>query len=972
MIYQDAVNMIKTCSMDPEVEKKYTDLLGDMKELHTTVQNLKEVVMHHDPRVARMIETTKTMITRHFEDISHLFIKTHALNRAKELINSNRYIVIKGNPGTGKTTIAKILMKELMEEGKSPLQLYEFTDLYKTISTTDSIVGFIDNIFGEFYLSSNAVQEFKATADMVKVLIESDHSSKSNILLFTIRNDIYQDYVSKGNDDIFLQSSMVDLSDKIYALQEEEVIQFINKYDLCKNMRKTDIISKVSEMPISIGFPQCCKFAKKAQIESDISAFLRSPATFLRDYLTKLIDNPTPEVAVLVYILLSGGEVELELITNAHLDLPMKRVSLEFIGLPIPCINKMQSSINCFDGFLTNRDIIRNTITFAHSSVHESLFKVLFYFDPKSMIKHCHHPLLLLLTTRENSNSTQVIIGHDLFYDVALRVEKIIEEKSVAGYTSISLLELWNDYNFHQFMLGMQVCMLRFKTCHDIHGASVMVHFSKAGNARWVSYLLPSSDERQRYRSLNAACSNNQADIVQLFLNSGVKYDLKTCFYSVQSGNLDILFQVCASVDLQQISSSLHPLWKNIKHSLLQEICLMRQTHFVEKILQKYPFLLDIKDSQGANVLHSVASSGDKCTFNLLVKFGCDPYEKDRDNGHTVLTCACQDGRTDMVKYLIEKYPALLQEHTDVLGKSLLYWAAFSGRIDMIEYMLNLFEYENILNISSDNIPKGDKADNSGRSILHAACKNGYYDMCKYLLCRYPQLLNVRDNNGANVFHYTALGGNIALLKYLLSKGFDVNDTTNTGMTVLKICCAFGREKMCKYLVNMYPGLKSVRDNKGCTVFHSACKGGSVEMISFFIEKGMDINALSNDGRSILHTACFNRKFEVCEYLVENYPDVLNVRNKIYNTVLHDAAWGGNVQIVKLLIEKKMDIIAQREDGETILHLCCCSGEIDMCEYLVNNFYELVEIRDNRGWTALHAACSGGSVDAVSFLIKKG
>ncbi|XP_062595079.1 putative ankyrin repeat protein RF_0381 [Saccostrea cucullata] len=382
--------------------------------------------------------------------------------------------------------------------------------------------------------------------------------------------------------------------------------------------------------------------------------------------------------------------------------------------------------------------------------------------------------------------------------------------------------------------------------------------------------------------------------------------------------------------------------------------------------------LFDIKNDQGSNALQSAASSGDKHAFNLLLKFGFDPYEKDRDNGHTVLTCACQDGRTDMVKYLIEKYPALLQEHTDFQGKSFLHWAAFSGKIDMFEYMLNLFENENILLISSDNIPNEYKTDNTGQSILHAACENGHYYMCEYLLNRYPHLLNVSDNNGYNVLHYTAEGGNVDLFRFLSSKGLNVNCTTNTGKTVLHMCCAKGREEMCRYLVNMYPSLISVKDNKGWTVLHSACWGGSVEIVSFLIEKGMDINTLSNDGKSILHRACLNGKFEVCEYLVENYPHLLYVKDKSSNTVLHDAAWGGNVQIVKLLIEKNMDINALQEDGETILHQCCRSGKKEMCEYLVNHFPDLLRIRDNKGWTVLHSACSGGSVEIVSFLLKKG
>ncbi|XP_062572963.1 uncharacterized protein LOC134234938 [Saccostrea cucullata] len=979
-IYQDAVIEIKTCSMDPEQEKKYIDLLGDIRELHTTVDYLSSnmLIMQrelalHDPRLARKIETTKKMIQKHYEAVGHLFVKTHAFERAKELLDNNGYVVIKGNPGTGKTTIAKMLMKELMEEGKSPLQLYKLTDLYENISPGDGIVVFIDNLFGEFSLSSDDVQECKARSDMIKVLIESDIDNKSNRLIFALRNDIYQECIQNECNDDFFMSSLVDLSGKENALLKEEILQLSEKYGLSEYIKDKELIHKVYEMPLAIGFPQCCKLAKSNEdFKRNVIAFLPNAISFMRDYFKTLLKKRTVKSAVLVYLLLNGGKVEVELIENPRLNLELKRYSLEFVGLQNSYVNDFKDSVFCFEGFLITHDTIENTYKFSHSSIQESLFSVLFYFDSEKIIQMCNPSLLLTLTTCKNPKSTQVHIEQRLFKYVARRIANIIGDRSVIGFSSISSLELWNDSHFHEHVLQSEECTSKFKGCLDTNGDSMVVHFSKVGNKRWVEYLLPNSEKRQRYRSINAACSKNQPSIVNLILSSGVDCDLQTCFNAVQSGNIELLLRVCESVDLRQISHSLHPVWKHIRHSLLQEICLMQQTQLIEQVLEKYPFLVNIKDSQGSNALQGAASSGDKHAFNLLLKFGFDPYEKDRDSGHTVLTCACQDGRLDMVKYLIEKYPALLQEHTDIHGDTLLFWAAYSGSIDMFEYMLNLFKNENILHISSDNIPKGDKTDNSGQTILHAACENGHYYMSEYLLNRYPQLLNVCDENGNNVLHYTAQGGNVDLFKFLSSKGLNVNDTTNTGWTVLHKCCAGGKEEMCRYLVNMYPCLISVRDNDGCTVLHSACGGGSVEVVYFLIEKGVDINTLSIYGRSILHSACLNGKFEVCEYLVENYPHLLDVKDKSSNTVLHDAAWGGNVQIVKLLIEKKMDINALQGGGETILHQCCRSGKMEMCEYLVNHFPDLLEIRDTKGWTVLHSACRGGNVEIVSFLIQKG
>ncbi|XP_062578831.1 serine/threonine-protein phosphatase 6 regulatory ankyrin repeat subunit B-like [Saccostrea cucullata] len=961
----------------------------------------------HDPRLARRIETTKKMIQKHYEAVGHLFVKTHAFERAKELLDNNGYVVIKGNPGTGKTTNAKMLMKELMDEGESPLQLYKFKDLYGNISPGDGIVVFIDNLFGEFSLSSDEIQEFKARKDMIKVLIESDIDNESNKFIFTLRNDIYQECVQNQRDDNFLMSSLVDLSSKENALIKEEILQFSEKYELSEYIEDKELIHKVYEMPLTIGFPQCCKLARSNEaFKQNVFVFVKNAMMFMSDYFKTLMKKQTVKTAVLAYVLLSGGKVDFELIDNPRLDLEMKHASLEFVGLQNSYVNDFQDSIFCFEGFLIIHDTIENTYRFSHSSVQESLFSVLFNFDSEKIIQMCYPSLLLTLTTCKNPKSTQVYIEQSLFKYVVRRVANIIGKRSVIGYSSISSLDLWNDSNFHEHVLQSEDCTSKFKTCRDTNGDSMFVHFSKVGNKRWVEYLLPNSKKRQRYRSLNAACSKNQPDIVNLILSTDVECDLQTCFYAVQSGNIELLLRICELVDVHQISHSLHPVWSCLRHSLLQEICFMQHTQLIEHVLEKFSFLVDIKDSQGSNALQGAASSGDKHAFNLLLKFGFDPYEKDRDNGHTVLTCACQDGRTDMVKYLIETYPALLQEHTDVRGKSLLHWAAFSGNIDMFEYMLNLFENENILHVPSDNKPKGYKTDNSGQSILHAACKNGHYDMFEYLLNRYPQLLDVCDNDGKNILHYTALGGNIDLFKYLvenyphlldvkdkfsktvlhdaawggnvqivkplIEKKMDINALQGDGETILHLCCRSGKMEMCEYLVKHFSDLLAIRDNRGWTVLHSACNGGSVEIISFLIEKGMDFNALSKDGKTILHIACLNGKFEVCEYLVENYPHLLDVNDKSSETVLHDAAREGNVQIVKLLIEKKMDINAVQGGGETILHQCCRSGKMEMCEYLVNHFPDLLEIRDNDGWTVLHSACYGGSVEIVSFLIEKG
>ncbi|XP_062591558.1 uncharacterized protein LOC134253055, partial [Saccostrea cucullata] len=669
-VYQDAVNTIKTCPMDPVQEKKYIDLLGDMKELHRTVNcisNQMQMRSFRNPTVSERIEIIKKSITTHCEDISPLFVRTRAFEKARELLGINGYVVIGGNPGTGKSTMANFLIKQLMEEGKDPLQLDKFKDLYKSLAPNDNIVVFMDNVFGEFSLSSDDVQDFTRTSETTKELFDTD-TDKSNYLILTIRSDILKEYTSKGNDDTFFVSSVVDLSSKTYALQENEILQLAIKYDVCKNMEEKDFTRKVSEMSLPLGFPQCCKLAKHMDIQEDILSLAKNPVIFLRSYFYNLFENPTAKTAVLVYILLSGGEVDFDFSDNRQMDSEKKHDSLDFIGLKTSFINDFQKSINCFDGFLTIRDSIRNSLQFSHSSVQETLFNFLFYSDPKKMIQNCHHSLLQIFTTTLKPNGTKIIIEQGLFDDVICRIANVITERSVAGFRSISLLELWNDSKFHEHVLETEQCTSLLKTCQDINRDSMIVHFSRAGNRRWVEYLLLNSDERQRYRSLNVACSKNHPDVVNLILASGAECDLKTCFYAVQSG---------------------------------------------------------MKNSQGASVLHSVAGSGDKHAFNLLLKFELNPYEKDQESSHTILTCACQNGRLDMVKYLIGKtahWEDIIDYYSDLLatrdndGMTVLHSACFGGNVEIVKYLIR--KGLDINAISND-----------GQSILHTASRNGKYEV---------------------------------------------------------------------------------------------------------------------------------------------------------------------------------------------------------------------------------------------------
>ncbi|XP_061179386.1 putative ankyrin repeat protein RF_0381 [Saccostrea echinata] len=108
------------------------------------------------------------------------------------------------------------------------------------------------------------------------------------------------------------------------------------------------------------------------------------------------------------------------------------------------------------------------------------------------------------------------------------------------------------------------------------------------------------------------------------------------------------------------------------------------------------------------------------------------------------------------------------------------------------------------------------------------------------------------------------------------------------------------------------------------------------------------------------------------KYLVNTYHDLVETYTSDGETVLHYAAYGGNINVFKLLIDQGLDVQKKTNTGKTILHMCCQNGKSEMYKYLINKYPDLVELCDNDGINTLHYAVYGGNVDVFKLLIEKG
>ncbi|XP_062577451.1 uncharacterized protein LOC134239289 [Saccostrea cucullata] len=693
------------------------------------------------------IDTTRAALENQELRIRDVFVFTRAIKRVFELLESNRYVLIKGNPGSGKTTIAMHVLSELQEKGMIPLQVFTVEELYGSVSQSSNVALFLDNLFGEFSVS-NEVDNFKAKLHLIKAMWNYDNC-KGNVLIITIRNDIHKEAVDRISEELFLNNSSVDISNGNFQMKSSEILDMFTKYGLEKLILSNTMLDVV-KLRNSLGIPQCCSLLKNNPLFSkNAQAFLKDPILSLENYIKQRLDRKERKMAVLVYILLCGGSVEESVLETPLRDMTRKEVAMRIIGVTDSNLRNFQSSIFHFHDFLMVYDNIERKYKFSHSSVQESLFKCLVNYYPQEIIKSCDFTLLERLTTCKKLAWNSVVIVEDIFQDLIDRLLEVLQERSVTAFQTISRLHIWEDEKFVCKCKNNQSVLNGIKENTDSRGQSMLVHFCVSGNIRWVKYLLFVASEEQRYVSLNEACAHNQGEIVDLLIKTNVRYNLKTCFFAVQSGNLDLLYRFTDNVDLTE--KTLSNQWNNIQCGLLHEICFLGQNHLIEPVLARYPQLIDVRDNEGGNALHFVAYAGDETIFKKLVQSGCELYRTSH-TGSTVLSYACQNGKLNMVRYICDKYPDLLspdyndnKDDKNNDGKNALHAAAFGGNIDLLNFLL-----EKGFDVKTKR--------NDGGTVLHYSCMNEKLEMCKYLLNTYPHLLDVKDNNGGNALHHAALG----------------------------------------------------------------------------------------------------------------------------------------------------------------------------------------------------------------------
>lgn len=122
----------------------------------------------------------------------------------------------------------------------------------------------------------------------------------------------------------------------------------------------------------------------------------------------------------------------------------------------------------------------------------------------------------------------------------------------------------------------------------------------------------------------------------------------------------------------------------------------------------------------------------------------------------------------------------------------------------------------------------------------------------------------------------------------------------------------------------------------------AACEEGSLEQLATNIqdlkETAYNLDTPGPDGDTALHLACLYGRRDCAELLLQEGCKADPVNPEDGTTPLHDAAAGGYLDIVKLLLSKSGTsmINCQDADGDTALHNAARGGHLEVVQYLLH------------------------------------
>ena len=502
-----------------------------------------------------------------------------------------------------------------------------------------------------------------------------------------------------------------------------------------------------------------------------------------------------------------------------------------------------------------------------------------------------------------------------------------IDERDCHSSSGIILASINGHNNIIEWLVDLG-CSIEDK---NSVGSTCLLNACINGKLETVKWLIEHGSDIHYYANENTsaiqlACESGNLELVKYLLDIGLVLDNECMFFASWGGSIEVVeFLYSQNIPIDEENSiGITPIMNTIK-----------------------------VPRENMDLIKWFYNKGVK--FNNVCKNGLSPFE-----------LAFINDREDVIRWLFKKQPLLFNRENTDKQNSVTHLAAIGGSVAIMEYLdnINMLEIEAKNNLGYTPLFSASRISNmecvkwlldhgasvnyksdDGMTPLLYACAFGKLEVAKELYNEGADLY-ARSNEGYSAIIYAAMCDNLDLIIWLHEQGLQLDDKTNEYITPIHQASISGQLHIIKWLCDNGISIRHSISNGGGTCLIYATSNNRIDVVKWLLEEGADIEQTNDYNNTALTMACkYEGNLETIEYLYSKGANI-HILDNNNSSALHSAA-KIDLETVKWLVERDIEIDAKNNKGNTPLLLAAKKNNIEIVKYLIDNGASINETNNN-------------------------
>ncbi|GFR88534.1 ankyrin [Elysia marginata] len=363
--------------------------------------------------------------------------------------------------------------------------------------------------------------------------------------------------------------------------------------------------------------------------------------------------------------------------------------------------------------------------------------------------------------------------------------------------------------------------------------------------------------------------------------------------------------------------------------------------------------MLDVLILAGVNVddthwrcnltpLMFAATAGSKAAVQKLLNHGAD-VNKHRPKHKSALMMAAERGHTGVAELLLQAGADVFTQ--DFTGETVLTLAVKSGEKSCTRTVLNhwcqlnsceveLMETHNMLDVLKNVKGRWNlllKDSQQLHKVFCKAIKAGFYKLVKDLIEHGAKVNFCQNEKFKDSCPLVIALSDTKMLRLLIDMGANIDiPLTASGNTPLMYAAVKMNVKSVHRLLDN--GANMYAESDGLTALRMAIQKNKADVVTAFLDKGMDVNYVSSDMQTALWSALNAKNFSLMETLIV-YGANVDFASTDGVTILMQAVKNCSLRFMELIIENGANVNAQDANGNSALfhalQLCSMSKTVE-------------------------------------------